>query len=133
MARHARAEDVPVILADMRSMPIARASLDGIWSAASLLHVPYRDVGVTVGTWRRLLVPNGVLGLSTSLGTGEGWEPCPYDPAARHEAHEVRRWFAHHDENALLQLIEDAGFEIMSSRVSESNRRWLQLLGRARA
>src|SRR5690349_4876523 len=68
MARHAHNEGVSAVIGDMRTVPIAIRSVDGIWSAASLLHVPRADVGATLASWRSLLRPHGVLGLATSLG-----------------------------------------------------------------
>jgi SAM-dependent methyltransferase len=132
MARYAHSEGVPVVIGDMRAPPVAARSLDGIWSAASLLHVPRADVGATLASWRSLLRPGGVLGLSTSLGEDEGWEACPYDPGSQHDPVGLRRWFVHHGERQLLALIGDAGFQVMMSRERASNRRWLQVLARAR-
>ena len=133
MARHTRREGVPVVVADMRSLPVARDSVNGIWSAASLLHVPSIDVPATLDTWHSLLRPAGVLGLSTSLGEGEGWEGCPYDRDGQYEPDALRRWFVHHDEHQLLRSIELAGFSIHSSRERVSNRRWLQVIASRRA
>jgi SAM-dependent methyltransferase len=130
MARRARSEGVRMVLADIRVTPIRQGSLDGIWSAASLLHVPRGDVPATLRAWRSLLAPRGVLGLSTSLGAEEGWEACPYDPTKQHDPVGLRRWFVHHDEHELTRLIEAAGFAILDSRERVSNRRWLQLLAR---
>jgi SAM-dependent methyltransferase len=130
MARHARREGVAVVIADMRAMPFGRAALDGVWSAASLLHVPRPDVPATLAAWTSLVRPGGVLGLSTSIGDDEGWEACPYDRAAQHAPVDLRRWFVHHDATRLLTLIEDAGFVTMTSRERVSNRRWLQVLAR---
>jgi SAM-dependent methyltransferase len=128
MAARARGEGVSMLVADMRSMPLAPGSLDGIWSVASLLHVPRGDVRETLASWRTLLRTSGVLGLSTSLGNDEGWEACPYDPTAQHDPAGLRRWFVHHDESDLLGLVNNAGFDIISSRERVSNRRWLQIL-----
>lgn len=130
MALAASCAGVPMLQADMRSVPVVVGSLDGIWSAASLLHVPRPEVPRTLARWRVLLRPRGVLGLSTSLGDDEGWEACPYDPAKQHDAAGLQRWFVHHDQGALLRLVEDAGFWVISHRERVSNRRWLQVLAR---
>jgi SAM-dependent methyltransferase len=130
MARHARSQGVPVLIGDMRAMPVALGSLDGIWSSASLLHVPRGEVLRTLDAWRSSLRPRGVLGLSTSLGDAEGWEACPYDPASLHDPAGSRRWFVHHDTDQLLGLLVAAGFDVITSRERVSNRRWLQTLAR---
>lgn len=131
MARHAHRAGHRMVLADMRQMPLRPASLDGIWSAASLLHVPRSEVPATLRSWRSSLRDDGVLGLSTSLGADEGWEACPYDPTKQRDPGDLRRWFVHHDEGALTSTLADAGFEILDSRERVSNRRWLQILARA--
>ena len=94
-----RAHDVgvPVAQGDIRMIPVRPASLDGIWSAASLLHVPRAEVPRTLDAWRSCLRAAGVLGLSTSLGDDEGWEVCPYDPLTQPSGAPLRRWFVHHD------------------------------------
>lgn len=131
MARHAHRAGLRVVLADMRQMPLRPASLDGIWSTASLLHVPRSEVPATLRSWRSSLRDDGVLGLSTSLGADEGWEACPYDPTKQRDPGDLRRWFVHHDEGALTSTLADASFEILDSRERVSNRRWLQILARA--
>lgn len=133
MASRAQEAGVAAIRADMRRLPVRARRLDGIWSVASLLHVPRPDVPATLATWRACLRPGGVLGLGTSAGTGEGWEACPYDPTSQHAATGLRRWFVHHDESELGDLVERAGFEIAQSRVRQGNRRWLQLIARRSA
>jgi SAM-dependent methyltransferase len=130
MAAYAHGDGVAMAVADMRALPLAFGSLDGIWSAASLLHVPREEVASTLASWRELLRPQSVLGLSTSLGTDEGWEACPYDPTKQRDPAGLRRWFVHHDQDVLLALIEDAGFDVTMSRERASNRRWLQVLAR---
>jgi SAM-dependent methyltransferase len=132
MAMHARGEGVAVAQADIRSVPLRSGSLDGIWSAASLLHVPRPDARRTLRSWWQLLRPAGVLGLSTSLGDDEGWEACPYDPSTQPTNTAPRRWFVHHDQEALLELVHAAGFEVVSARERVSHRRWIQVLARVK-
>jgi len=122
---------VPVVQADMRFAPLQDESLDGIWSAASLLHVPRVDVPRTLRAWWKYLRPEGTLGLSTSLGDSEGWEVCPYDPAQPTGA-TLRRWFVHHNDETLLGLLDAAGFEIGSAHERVTHRRWLQVLAHRR-
>ena len=129
MARRAGQNGVPVAQADIRRVPLRPEHLDGVWSAASLLHVPRGDVARTLRSWWQLLRSEGVLGLSTSLGDGEGWEACPYDPATQPTGAPLRRWFVHHDPGALLGMLDVAGFDVVAARERVSHRRWLQVLG----
>lgn len=111
----------PVVLGDLRRPPLRPGSLGGIWSSASLLHVPRQDVPAALGTWHTLLSPDGVLGLSTALGDAEGWEPVPYDLG-------VRRWFVHHEEDALVAMLREVGFEVLSAERRTTHRHWLMVL-----
>jgi len=52
---------VPVVGGDLRRLPVADESLDGIWSCASLLHVPRNEVPATLRSWRAALRPEGAL------------------------------------------------------------------------
>jgi SAM-dependent methyltransferase len=132
MTLRTRRAGVPVARADMRFVPLRHGSLDGIWSAASLLHVPRIDVPRTLRAWWGCLRPSGVLGLATSLGDHEGWEACPYEASTQPTSAPLRRWFVHHDRDALLDLLDAAGFEVVSDRERVSHRRWLQVLARRR-
>jgi SAM-dependent methyltransferase len=59
-----------VVEGDMRNPPFADAAFDGIWAAASLLHLNRADVGRTLWQLHRLLVPGGTLFASMKVGLG---------------------------------------------------------------
>jgi SAM-dependent methyltransferase len=120
----------PVVQGDLRHPPLLDSSLDGIWSSASLLHVPRPDVPATLQAWHGLLRPGGTLGLSTSLGEGEGWEKVPYEvPHEQRESDE--RWFVHHDEDDLLALLREVGFTVERTTRRETHRNWLMVIATA--
>lgn len=133
MARRVRERGERVVLGDLRALPVRQESLDGLWSSASLLHVPRQEVPATLASWHRLLRPAGVLALSTSLGGHEGWEAVPYAPSPAHGDAKLRRWFVHHSRDELLSLLAGAGFAVLSVEERESHRRWVQVLARASA
>lgn len=120
-----------VVRADLRRLPFARGSLDGLWSSASLLHVPRNEVPATLREWRRVLTSRGLLGLSTSLGDDEGWECVPYDVKAQPRDLPLSRWFVHHQSAELLECLRAAGFDVLSTQERRSSRRWLQVLATA--
>lgn len=128
MARRASSKGHLVLAADLRRPPVRPGVLHGLWSSASLLHVARLDVAPTLVAWQRLLRPGGVLGLITSLGGDEGWEAVPYKPGSQHVGAPLRRWFVHHDREALLRLIGEAGFRVDHSEERDGHRRWLQVL-----
>lgn len=127
MVRRTRERGVPAVVGDHRRPPFADAMAGGVWSSASLLHVPRDDVDPTLRSWRRLLVRGGVLGLSTSLGSSEGWEDAPY-AADEPQPAQLRRWFVHHERQSLLDLIAATGFAVIRVDERTSHRRWLQVL-----
>lgn len=131
MLRQAVRGHVAVVRGDLRRPPLRDASADGIWSAASLLHVPSEDLTSTLFAWRRVLRPGGQLGLSTSIGGDEGWELTPYDSSRQRARSDLQRWFVHHDEEPLLAALAEAGFSVISTAERASHRRWLQILAAA--
>lgn len=128
MAARTFAARVPATRGDIRRVPLRAGTLDGIWSAAALLHVPREDVAGTLRGWWRCLRPGGVLGLSTALGDGERWEPWPFDPEAQQPTAGLRRWFVLHRADALIDVLTAAGFTVQATRDSASHRRWIQVL-----
>ena len=118
-----------VVVADVRALPFATASLDGLWSSASLLHVDRVDISAVVQKWRRVLRPGGLLGVSTSVGGDEGWDLVPAAPAhVPAGSAEYPRWFVHHEPERLRAELEAAGFLIGEASIRHSVRDWLQML-----
>jgi len=123
-------DSVPVVRGDLRRLPVADESLAGIWSCASLLHVPRNDVPATLRSWRAALRPEGVLGLSTAAGADdeEGWEVVPYADETQPDETPMRRWFVYHSPDRLQAMLEEAGFDVLDLITRESHRTWLQII-----
>lgn len=122
----ARGRGLPVVRGDLRRPPIRAGSLGGIWSSAALLHVPRPDVPTTLLAWHRCLRPGGRLALSTSLGSGEGWEGVPYAGGGPEDG-ALKRWFVHHEADALAADLAAAGFQVVDVQTRESRRTWLMI------
>ena len=75
-----------VVRADLRRLPVAGRSIDGIWCCASLLHVPHDQTMAALREMRRILRPGGCLALVTAAGQEARLEPVPYAP-------DTQRWF----------------------------------------
>ncbi len=124
------ARGIPAVQGDLRALPLRAGAFDGLWSSASLLHVPRPDVPATLASWHALLRPGGVLGLSTSLGSQDGWEVVPYaTPKPVYE--DLHRWFVHHDQTELLEMLSVAGFTVTEASRRTSQREWLMVLATA--
>jgi SAM-dependent methyltransferase len=130
MALRARRRGVPVVLGDQRRLPFGDGTFDGVWSSAALLHVPREDVPATLGEWRRVTRPGGLLALSTATGGTDGWEDPPYDTAGEHPP---PRWYVYHDEAPLRALLDAAGWAVASVGTRPGAMRdWLQVRAVAR-
>ena len=124
MVSLARARGVPVVRGDLRWPPFADGVFEGVWSAASLLHVPREQVPATLREWRRVTRPGGGLALSTATGGADGWEDSPYDTEGGRAA---PRWFVFHEEAALSALLAEAGWRVTSATVWAGRRDWLRI------
>lgn len=110
-----------VVLGDLRSIPLAATSLDGIWCCAALLHVPEDQTMVVLNEIHRVLRPGGYLALVTALGDGARLEPVPYAP-------DVQRWFFYRRPGQLREQLLAARFRILTATEQPSSRRWFKIL-----
>ena len=100
----AQARDaVPLLLGDMRQMPVRAGALDGLWVCASFLHIPKHDAPAVLKELRRVLRPGGVLFISIKRGQGQRWI-----------AHGSggQRFFVFYQEDELDALLAAAGFSV---------------------
>lgn len=119
----------PAIRSDMRWLPIGASSVHGLWSCASLLHVPGSALSATLREWRRVLRSDGYLAMTTSTGGSEGVEIVPYPPERGPKStSQLERWFANHAEADLLSALNGAGFEIERQEPRQGHVAWLDLL-----
>ena len=95
--------DLPLLLGDMRCLPVRDGALDGLWVCASFLHIPRRDAPAVLRELRRALRPGGVLFISIKRGLGQRWI-----------AHGAggQRFFVFYQEDELDALLAAAGFAV---------------------
>ncbi len=118
------AELVPgrLLQADLRRLPFADATLDGIWSVHALLHVPEADLPGALAELRRVLRPGAWAALSLAGGTHEHREEVGYWPGRY-------RTFVHWPLALVLDLAERAGLEVdASDYAAEAGRDTIWLL-----
>lgn len=113
-----------VVQADLRRLPLASGSTDGIWCCASLLHVPYDQTPAALGEMRRILRPGGWLALITAAGQGARLEPVPYAPR-------TQRWFFYREPGQLSEQLRDAGLQVTVMTEEPASRHWLKFLAYA--
>ena len=95
--------DVPLLLGDMRQIPVRSGALDGLWVCASFLHIPKPDAPAVLKEFRRVLRPGGVLFISIKRGQGQRW-------IAHGSGHQ--RFFVFYQEDELDALLAAAGFVV---------------------
>jgi ubiquinone/menaquinone biosynthesis C-methylase UbiE len=112
-----------VAQADLRSLPVASRSLDGIWCCAALLHVPQDETMTVLREMHRVLRQDGHVALITALGQGTRLEPVPYAP-------HTRRWFFYRDPAELDDQLRRAEFQVLARAEEPSSRQWVKVLAR---
>ena len=96
----------PLVQTDMRHLPIAAQSVDGIWACASLLHLQRKDLLPTLQGFQQVLKQDGLLYLSVKLGEGSKWSTHSY-------GHRASRYFTFWQPETLDALLQTAVFDIV--------------------
>ncbi|XSG73821.1 GNAT family N-acetyltransferase [Herpetosiphon llansteffanensis] len=121
MLQLAKQADVPLIAGDSRSLPIAAASVQGIWAQASLLHLPHLEFSLALSEIARVLQPNGVCYLSLKVGDGEQW-------------HADGRLFAFHQPELVTKALAGVGLTVLDQWVVDAdlpdNPPWVRTIAR---
>lgn len=111
----------PLVQADMRLLPFADASFNGVWCMASMLHLPKADAPLALAEIRRVLLHGGVLLLGLQMGEGEVWEKNPYG--------EGERFFARYSPEEATEMLARSGFTTgYSFNAGTPHRRWIHLI-----
>jgi SAM-dependent methyltransferase len=119
-----RRPSVPLFFADMRHLPLRTARLDGIWAAASLIHLPKMEVGHVLAELRRRLKAGGLFAATLTYGTRSRVHKRCWMPG---------RYFARWRKDELAGLLRRAGWEILTLRVvtnQERKGRWINVIAR---
>jgi ubiquinone/menaquinone biosynthesis C-methylase UbiE len=107
----------PRVQSDVRCLPFADSSLQGVWANASLLHLSPSSVDVALREIHRVLVSSGLLHVSVKQGSRAGWESEPYGQP---------RWFQYWSAEALDAALVRAGFRVTGAWETETPRNtWL--------
>jgi ubiquinone/menaquinone biosynthesis C-methylase UbiE len=104
MLAEARGLRLPLMLADMRALPLPGSSLDGLWVSASFLHIPKRDGPAVLREFRRVLRPGGALYIGVKEGDEERW-------VEQRRGHQ--RFFAFYQPEELDALLATHGFAVI--------------------
>ena len=113
---------LPLIRADLRDLPFQARSFDGLWAAASLMHLPKPETRRVLADLYRLVRPGGLFAATVTHGVKsclvtDGWVPG--------------RYFARWKKEELARAVRRAGWNILELKVvtnRERKGRWLNLL-----
>ncbi len=117
-----RDPSLPLVLADLRQLPIQDMSFDGFWAAASLMHLPKPVARRVLADLHRIVRPGGFLAATVTYGMKSGIVTDGWVPG---------RYFARWRKDELARAVRRAGWEILELRVvtnCERKGRWLNLL-----
>ncbi len=103
MLAQARRHQLPLLLGDMRCLPVRDGALDGLWVCASFLHIPKHDAPAVLKELRRVLRPGGVLFISIKRGLGQRWIT---------HGSGGQRFFVFYQEDELDALLAATGFAV---------------------
>ncbi|GJL66484.1 MAG: hypothetical protein NPIRA05_14550 [Nitrospirales bacterium] len=123
-AAKARAPRLPVIQADMRQLPFPPQAFDGIWAAASVIHLPKAQARTLCRKLFTLIKPGGWLAMTVMYGRDVG-VPQKQWIAGRYLA----KW----QKAELKRVLQAAKWEHVSiERVQHQERKgaWLNLLAK---
>lgn len=117
-----RSATLSLIRADMRRLPLHSASLDGVWAAASLIHLPKTQARAVLAELVRLTRSGGILGATFTHGTKSrmatrGWIPG--------------RYFARWSKDELARAMQKAGWQVIALEVVTSRERkgrWINVI-----
>ena len=99
-----------LVRGDLRRSPLASDGFDGIWTSASLLHLPRTQLPLGLVEMARLLrQPAGVLYLALKGGHGERWVTGRGD---------MRHSFTYYQPAEIQALVHDAGLQALESWLS---------------
>ena len=119
-----RSRRAPLVQGDMRSLPFRSEVFDGIWAAASLIHLPKSAVRTTLRDLHGLVLPGGVLAATFVQGRSSGFLRAGWIPG---------RFFSRWRKAELESAVRQAGWAIISLKTvanRERKGRWLNLLAR---
>jgi SAM-dependent methyltransferase len=126
MLAEARGRGLPLMLGDMRALPVRAGALDGVWACASFLHIPKRDGPAVLREFQRALRSGGVLYIAVKQGAGERW--VEYGPGQQ-------RFFTFYSPDEFDQLLATSGFSMLEGWSNDDPRGrpegWLNRLAAA--
>ncbi len=116
--------DIPLCKMDMRKLEFRDENFHGLWCNSAFPHLPRQDASSTLDGFARVLRAGGILFLDVQEGAGNEWTA-----KTKGNVTGTPRYYAYYSKADIIQLVSDAGFEIVSTD-KEKNSPVLRLLCR---
>jgi SAM-dependent methyltransferase len=118
------APSLPLVHADMRELPFRAATFDGVWAAASLIHLPKAEAIRVLKELCLFSKPGATLAATLTYGTKSGLLTKGWMPG---------RYFARWRKDELARALDRAGWQVLSLRVvsnQERKGRWINVIAK---
>jgi len=92
------AKGLKSIVGDFMDMPFEDASFDAVWAYTSLLHIPKKQINEAIQEIKRVLKPNGYIGLGMIEGDTEGYRNS--------SGVNKPRWFSFYTKQEIEELLK---------------------------
>ncbi|MDP4038625.1 MAG: class I SAM-dependent methyltransferase [bacterium] len=127
MLKIARAKNPSVnfIQGDMRSLPYANSSFDGLFAKASLLHIPKKNIHTVFEEIKRVVKPNGIIHIAVKAGKGES------DITEKDYGYKYTRFFSYWSMDELIKILTKYCFQITHQEGdSRTGKIWLKVIAK---
>lgn len=110
----------PLARCDMRALPFASASVDGVWVCASLLHLPRAEAPLALQEIHRVARAHAPVFVGLVHGEGKAWHAATGP-----------RFFAYYQLDEITALLQDCGFAIHSTWTQPGQEvTWIDIIAR---
>ena len=107
------------------NLPFANQSFSGAWVYTSLLHVPKKDIDIALNEIKRILGPNGVLGLGMIEGDNETYRES--------SGVSLPRWFSFYNQEEIEKILLAHDFEIIHFEIFKpGSRNYLNFIAKSK-
>lgn len=103
MVKLTLAKNFESVCADLLELPFPDQSFEGVWAYTSLLHIAKKDISKALSEVKRVLKPNGTLGLGMIEGNSEIYKESPKVKSPR--------FFAYYKKTELDKILSENGFQ----------------------
>lgn len=105
MVKLSRDRGLESVEADFEEMPFGDNEFDGVWAYTSLLHIPKSKINLAITEIKRVLKPDGILGLGLIEGDVELYRES--------SGVNMPRWFSFYTKEELEKILNENNFEIL--------------------